>query len=215
MEITEITPAKGTRYTVSVDGEYWYILDEEIIAANQLQPGVQVTSELLDRLKEQAERRKAKERALYLLSYRDHSRGELVEKLCKSVSLEIAEETADKMEGFGYLDDGNYARKLARELLRQKKYGDYRAKFEMKKKRLPDDLIDEAIALAKQDCDPQEMIREVVERKYLRYLGDRKGVQKVTNALVRLGHSYSDIKAVISELREAYEFPDEDETIAE
>ena len=97
MEITEITPAKGTRYTVSVDGEYWYILDEEIIAANQLQPGVQVTSELLDRLKEQAERRKAKERALYLLSYRDHSRGELVEKLCKSVSLEIAEETAEQI----------------------------------------------------------------------------------------------------------------------
>ena len=213
MKITEITPAKGTRYTVFVDGEYWYILDVEIIAANQLQPGMEVTPEFLAQLKEQAERRKARERAFYLLSYRDHSRGELVEKLCKSVRLEIAEETADKMEGFGYLNDEDYAQKLARELIQHKKYGDYRAKFEMKKRYLSDDLIDWAIALAKQDCDPQDMIREVVERKYLRYLGDRKGVQKVTNALVRMGHNYSDIKAVIRELREAYEFSDEDERI--
>ena len=37
----------------------------------------------------------------------------------------------------------------------------------------------------------------MVEKKYARYLVDRKGVQKVKNALVRQGYSYSDINAVL------------------
>lgn len=210
MKITDMVSAKGTRYTIFVDGEYWYILDAEIISANHLQPGVEVTAELLAQLKEQAERRKARERALYLLSYRDHSRGELIEKLCRSVSAEIAEETADKMESFGYLNDENYAQKLAKELLKQKKYGDYRARFEMKKRHLSEDLIEWALSLEQQDFDSRQAIREIIERKYLRYLGDPKGVQKVMNALVRMGHHYSDIRGVIQELRETYDFDDEE-----
>lgn len=204
MQITDISKAKGTRYTIFVDGEYWYILDAEVIADNRLAVGKQVTEAFLDDLKEQAERRKARERALYLLSYRDHSRGELVEKLCRSVREEIAEETADKMQGYGYLNDQAYAEKLARELMINRRYGERRARFEMKKKHLSEEHVIAAIELVLEEQDPLDVLREVVERKYLRHLGDRKGRQKVTNALIRLGHDYSDVRRVLEEYDEYF-----------
>ncbi|NMB30559.1 MAG: regulatory protein RecX, partial [Clostridiales bacterium] len=53
------------------------------------------------------------------------------------------------------------------------------------------------------EIDPDEAldkIREVIERKYYRNLNDEKGVQRIIAALARMGHDYSDIRAVIREL---------------
>ena len=97
MKITGIEKKQGTRYTVYVDGEYWYILDVEIIASVNLTEGMEVSEAFLEELLRRAQVRKARERALYLLSYRDHSRKELVDKLLQSVDEDIALQTADKM----------------------------------------------------------------------------------------------------------------------
>ena len=69
MEITGISRLKGTRYRVEV--EYWNILDAEILSSFGFQPGTQVDEETLLRALGEAERRRARERAFYLLSGRD------------------------------------------------------------------------------------------------------------------------------------------------
>ena len=58
MKITGITRVKGTRYRVEVDGEYWNILDAEVLADFGFQPGLEVGEEALARALEQAERRR-------------------------------------------------------------------------------------------------------------------------------------------------------------
>ncbi len=199
MKITGIEKKQGTRYTVYVDGEYWYILDVEIIASVNLTEGMEVSEAFLEELLRRAQVRKARERALYLLSYRDHSRKELVDKLLQSVDEDIALQTADKMEEFGYLNDERYARKLARDCMQRKKLGDRRTRFELQKKGVSRAVIDQVLMELEDEIDPREQLRELVERKYARYLTDRKGMQKVTNALARLGHSYGDIRAVLQE----------------
>ena len=55
MKITGITRVKGTRYRVEVDGEYWNILDAEVLADFGFQPGLEVEEEALARALEQAE----------------------------------------------------------------------------------------------------------------------------------------------------------------
>lgn len=50
---------------------------------NGLRVGFDDDEELLEDLREQAQKRKARERAFYLLEYRDHTRKELVDKLLK------------------------------------------------------------------------------------------------------------------------------------
>ena len=73
MKITKIELKSGTRYTVDVDGAYFYIFDLEILQNNGLYVGKEVDESFLLELKQQAEERKARERAFYLHSYRDHS----------------------------------------------------------------------------------------------------------------------------------------------
>ncbi|MDF2566592.1 MAG: hypothetical protein K0R90_48, partial [Oscillospiraceae bacterium] len=159
MKITDIEKNKGTRYTIYVDEEYWYILDIEVISSNGLKVGMECDEEFLQELKRQADVRKARERALYLLSYRDHSKKELIDKLCKSVDEDVAEKTADRMEELGFLDDEKYADKLARDLLERKKLGERRAGFEMRKKGLEKELIESVLEQYRDEIDPTEQIR--------------------------------------------------------
>ena len=134
MKITSITKKNGTRWQIEVDDEYWAILDAEIIVNQHLKVGVELTEERMEEILRAADFRRARERALYLLDYRDHSRGEIVEKLSRNVDRVIAEEVADKLCELGLIDDGTYAKKLARHFLLTKRYGARRAEFEMRRK---------------------------------------------------------------------------------
>ena len=44
----------------------------------------------------------------------------------------------------------------------------------------------------------------MVEKKYLRYLDDEKGVVRVKNSLVRYGYGYDLIKEVLRDIEEEY-----------
>lgn len=195
MIITGIEKNKGTRYTVYVDGEYFYIFDVQILYDFGIKVGLECSEEFLSNVMNAAKRRKAKERALYLLQYRDHSYHELVEKLVKSVDdIDIAEETADKMAKLGFLDDQRYCERLAGEYIVSKKYGVYKAKFELSKKGFDKKLIDECVEAAAEDVDFVEIICGIIESKYKNCLSDRKSIKKTTDALFRRGFSYDDIK---------------------
>lgn len=210
MKITAIEKAKGDRYTVFVDGEYWYILDLEIILQNSLKPGTELEEEQLDDLKRQAERRTARERAYYLLGYRDHSRKELADKLLKSACPDVVEEILHLVESQGYLNDEAYAGKLARYCLESKHWGARRAMAELLRRGIDRETAQNAIEGC--DTNPVAQIRAVIDRKYYGSLadGDYKSRQKVIAALMRLGYGYGDIKQAISEYSSREE--DEDES---
>lgn len=198
MKITAVEKKKGTRYTVYVDEEYFYILDQEILFDNDIRPGREVDEAFLADVRRQADVRKARERALYLLSYRDHSRKELYDKLCRSVDEEIAAQITDRMVTLGLVDDVRYAEKLARDALCRKKLGLRRASFELQRKGISRELADETLERLSEEIDTGDQLRTLVEKKYARYLVDEKGVKRVTAALARLGHSYPDIKEAIA-----------------
>jgi len=195
MRITEIVKAKSTRYTIYVDNEYWYIIDLEIVMKNNLEVGMFVDEDFLEDIKYQAQKRKARERAYYLLGYRDHSKKELYDKLLKSASPEVCLEIIELVEGQGLLDDEEYANKLARHYANQKKLGLKRAVFEMYKKGIDKEMATQAYL----DCevDPIEQIILIINKKYSYCLDDFKGKQKLIAAVMRLGYSYDDIKAAL------------------
>ena len=176
MKITSITKKNGTRWQIEVDDEYWAILDAEIIVNQHLKVGAE---------------------ALYLLDYRDHSRGEIVEKLSRNVDRVIAEEVADKLCELGLIDDGTYAKKLARHFLLTKKYGARRAEFEMRRKGIDGRLAAEAVAEVEPD---EDLLEELALIKYGRYLEDDpdgKGRDKAIRGLMRLGHGYYEAEAAV------------------
>lgn len=197
MKITSITKKNGTRWQIEVDDEYWAILDAEIIVNQHLKVGVELTEERMEEILRAADFRRARERALYLLDYRDHSRGEIVEKLSRNVDRVIAEEVADKLCELGLIDDGTYAKKLARHFLLTKKYGARRAEFEMRRKGIDGRLAAEAVAEVEPD---EDLLEELALKKYGRYLEDDpdgKGREKAIRGLMRLGHGYYEAEAAV------------------
>lgn len=143
--------------------------------------------------------RKAKERALYLLDYKDYSYSEIVKKLEKNYGEDIAFEVADKLAELKIIDDWRYAKGLARKYFEVKCYGVYRVKQELRSRGIPKAVIDEAV-------EPYlggsaERICRIIDKKYSNLLDDPKSRQRAVNALARMGYSYDDIKSGIDEYK--------------
>lgn len=202
MLITAIEKCKGSTCALYVDSELAMTLDAEIVFSNKLKAGVELDHDVLFELKYQSDLRRTRERALYLLESRSHTRKELVDKLVKNSDEEIAEQIADRMEELGLLNDADYAERYARQLVNSKGYGMDRVRRQLAQKGIDRELIDEQIAALSETVDVDEKLTTLIQRKYERYLGDKKGEDKTISALIRLGYRYDDIRRALAAFRE-------------
>lgn len=197
MKIQSIEKYKGSTYCVEFYEDKKIYLNQEIISDYNLKPDMEIPHEAIDDITHSSDLRRARERALYLLGFRDHSYKELFDKLDQNYSEDICMEICDRMVSIGLVNDKRYAEKLARDFIEVKHYGSYRARYDMQRKGIDRELID--AALEPYEDDTIDRLTKLVERKYTRYLIDKKGVQKVKSALARQGYSYSDVNAVLEE----------------
>ncbi len=202
MIIKDITPFKGSAVCIELTGgglaEDMKIYVHRDIAV-RVSKGMDISEEQADELIYANDLRRARERALYLMESSDHSYSMLFDKLEKNYPEQICFEVCNWLAETGIINDRRYAEKLCRQLFESKKLGKYRVKQEMRMKGIPAEIIEEAMAEFSEEDDPFERLSELVEKKYERYLTDRKGVAKVTNALARKGYSYGEIKEVLSQ----------------
>ena len=188
---------KGSTFKAEFsDGEVCF-LNAETVADFHLKPGMNVPDEAREEIKAADELRKARERALYLLDYRDYSFVELYKKLEQNYSEETCLKVLERLVELGLVNDERYAKRLAEKYVVTKKLGFYRARQEMLLKGLDKELVEEVLEPYEEDTS--ERLSELVEKKYARRITDRNSLQKVKNALVRQGYSYSDINAVLDE----------------
>ncbi len=198
MKITSLEKYKGKTYQVDLDNYETYFWHYDIICEYHLKEGMEIPQSAVEEIVFSNDFRKAKERALYLLDYRDYSYTELFEKLEKNYGEDICYKVMERMVELGTIDDRRYAERLARHYIEVKKFGYYRAVSEMRNKGIPKDIIEET--LSEYEDTVFDRLFELINKKYYRYLDDEKGVKKVKNALVRYGYSYDDINAVLNEI---------------
>ena len=127
-----------------------------------------------------------------MLSRRSHSAFELKNKLLKTVDLQSAEKAVEKFTELGYLNDEDFAEELSEYLFKTKKYSRNRVKQELIRRGIDREIIYRV--LSEDDTDAAESIISIINKSYLRKLGEEGGKQKVVAALMRKGFSYSDIK---------------------
>ncbi len=202
MIVTDVSPFKGSMMCVELSGgglaqEMKIYIHSEIIRKYNVAKGMELSEEEADRLIYENDLRRARERALYLMESRDHSYRELFDKLEKNYSEDICFEVCNRLAEIGVINDRRYAEKLCRQLFEVKKLGRYRVKQEMRLKGLGSEIIEEAMENFSEEDEPFERLEKLVEQKYERYLTDRKGVEKVKNALARKGYSFGEIKEVL------------------
>lgn len=197
MEVTAVVKKRKYLSDLYIDGELAFTLDSRVLLDEGIKKGVHLDDEELHSLVIKSQQRRAKEKALYLLGFRDHSRKELFDKLRRTEDEAAAEYAVEKMEELHFIDDERYASRLAEQLINVKRLSKRAAAQKLYRKGIDRDLIDEV--LENIELDPKDNIRELVERKYMRYLNDEKGRKKTVSALQRMGYSWGDIKSVLSE----------------
>lgn len=202
MLIRSVEKFKGSTVCIELEGHENVYVNEKIAAEFNLKVGGSIPESALEEVIAADLFRKARERALYLLTDRDHCFVELYRKLEKNYPHDVCLAVCRKMAELGFVNDAAYAEKLARQLFEVKKFGIYRARQEMKRRGLPENVIENALEIYSDEDDTLERLSELVERKYARYLTDDKGVKKVKSALVRLGYGYDDINTVLKEFEE-------------
>lgn len=191
---------KGNTFMVELsDGETIFLNIETVMKFN-LRKGIDIPDEAVLEIKHTDQLRKARERALYLLDYRDYCFVELYKKLEANYDEEVCLEVLNWLCENGLVNDRRYATRLGEKLVVTKGFGYYRAKQEMLMKGLDRELVEEV--LSEYDEDTLSRLEELVDKKYLHKITDEKSLNRVKNALVRQGYTYSDVNAVFS----LYEF---------
>ncbi|MGI6255092.1 MAG: regulatory protein RecX [Acutalibacter sp.] len=207
MELTASEPRRKSLVQLYLDGEPGPKIDKEVFLLSRLKPGDTLSPEELEDLVERSDVRRAREKAMYLLEHRSHSKRELTEKVARSgASREAAQAAADRLEELGLIDDGAYARDLARELVERKRYGLRRVRQELARKGIRRELVEEILAPYGEDGDSfRENMTQVLERKYPQWREDEKTRRRAIAALQRLGYSYDQIRETMGTLQDSWE----------
>lgn len=181
---------------VFVDEAFWAKIDNDILLQNGIKVGLSVDDVFLSKLQFESDFKRAKDKALYLLSFRDYSKKELSNKLKKDYCTSAVEKTVARMEELGLINDEVFAQKYAKELLFNKHFAKRKAEFELSQKGIAKDVI--CGVLESLDCDAVEQIRILIEKKYKTAYSDEKVKKRAVAFLQRHGYSWDDIKQVLN-----------------
>lgn len=203
-----IITAKQGRYNkihISIDGEYLTTVDSDYWFSCGLVSGDNIDQGELAAFKGAAGSRRAFNAGADIISRREHSRKELLEKLYKRFDEESAQLAVDRLCELGMVDDERFARLYADELYRRKKMGVRRIKYELSLKGLSRQTIETAIFELEEESEEDNIKRivDIIQKKYYNIANDEKQRRRAYNALQRLGYSPSDIRRAMLDYYES------------
>lgn len=207
LESLKNTPDRAGRYWVTLDNGERLGLYRQTVEDFALYPGKELTEEEFEALEKAAGEMSAKMRAVRIVSAASVSRKDLRQRLVrKGEDPDQADAAVKWMEDMGLVNDRDTALQVVRSCI-AKGYGLSRARQALYEKRIPKEFWEEALA----DYPDQSEKMERFLRSRLDADFDQRDVKRAIDALLRRGHSYSDIRRVLNDLRfdaEEVEFED-------
>ena len=199
MRIERLEASKHKRGRVLVflaDGACLKITEQELLDFG-LRAGDELDETTLARLKEAAGVSNVKATAADLIGKRAMRRASLEKKLKeKGASEAEARYAAEWLEAIGAINDADYAALLVRHCA-DLGYGPARTREKLYEKGVPRELWDEALD---QLPDNGEQIDRFLQSKLRGRMPDEKEKKRLTDALLRRGYSWGDVKAAWNRL---------------
>jgi regulatory protein len=197
MLITAVEPRKKSLSALFIEGEFAVNIDTETLIKSGFKAGKDIDDAQLHELIIQSDKRRANEKALYLLERRNHSQKELADKISRVTSREAAEAAAQHMADIGLVNDEEFAKSYTREMFTRKGFSAKRVLYELLKKGIDKEFAQTVV----EDFapDPVEKILEIINKKYSKKLSDEKSRRRSIAALQRLGYRWDDIKAALNQ----------------
>ncbi|MBQ8389434.1 MAG: regulatory protein RecX [Oscillibacter sp.] len=162
-----------------------------------LRSGDQLSEETLEKLKKAAGVSDVKSTAADLIGKRAMSRSSLEKKLKeKGASESEARYAAEWLEAIGAIDDAAYAAALVRHC-GDKGYGPAKTKEKLYEKGVPRELWEEAL---EELPGNEEQIERFLTAKLRGKRPDEKEKKRLTDALLRRGYPWGDVKRVMNRI---------------
>lgn len=203
MKIEAIEQSKrAQKLRLRFDDGSTMLVPASLLTELRLGVGLELSPAALESLRDSCALASAKEQAVRIASAAAVSQKELEHRLVrKGESEEHAQEAVQWLSDLRLLDDAAVAEQIVRSGA-AKGYGAARIRQMLYEKRVPRELWDEALAaLPPQD----DAIDTYLRRRFRGTTPDRAECKRATDALLRRGHSWSDIRRAL----ERYA-PDED-----
>ena len=148
MKITRIEPQKNhaERLNVHVDGAFRLALAAEIVVAEHLRVGDELSEARLAELEGRDQAWKAREAALHLLAFRPRTAAELRRRLReKGYAPEIVDPCVERLGEIGVVDDSSFAEMFVRDRVRLRPHGKRRLTQELRAKGVDGEMAQAAI----------------------------------------------------------------------
>ena len=198
-------PDRAGRHTVRFSDGVVLCLYRQTVEDFGIYPGMEMTDEEYSKLQNAASEMSAKMRAVRIVSASSVSKRDLEHRLIQKGENPVqAKQAVEWMSDLNLLDDRKTAEQVVHRCI-SKGYGLARAKQALYEKRIPKELWEEALA------DYPDQTDSIVSFLHAR-LGDsweEKDLRKAIDALMRRGHSYSQIRKALQILSEDSDLPEE------
>lgn len=200
--ITALRQLSPERFELSIDGGESFKTTLNVVADFSLYAGRELTEEELEAVRSASELGRARERALRIIGTRPHSSRELYDKLVeKGESEENAAACVAWLIDAHLLDDEDYAAMVVRHCA-AKGYGEKRVRSELFRRKLPRELWEPALEAMP---EPDETIDRLLRSRLRSSEPDRAELKKATDALLRRGYGWEDIRAAVSRYNSSIE----------
>ena len=206
IERLKTAPDRAGRYAVAFDDGTVLRLYRQTVEDFGLYGGMELSREQYEALLRSARQLSAKMRAVRIISASGVSKGDLESRLVqKGEQPADARQAVQWLEQLHLLDDAKTAEQIVHSCI-AKGYGLARAKQALYEKRIPKEFWDEALEAYP---DQSDAITAFLKSR-ITDPEDERQVRKATDALIRRGHSYTNIRRALQQLSVDEEFLEEE-----
>ena len=202
MRITEIVPVTKAKYRVVTDEQLAFMLYKGELSRYRLKENGELSTETFQEIFKGILVKRAKLRAMHLLTRMDYTEAELEKKLMKGEYTPQAVKIAmDYVRSYHYLDDERYVTRYLSTY--QGRKSRRQMQFELERKGIPREMIrrvQETLEDEEGETDETEMIRQLLEKRCRNPKeADEKEKRRHYGYLMRRGFSSSEIQSVFRE----------------
>lgn len=200
MVVTKVEMLTKIKYKVYLDEEFAFVLYKGELKRFGVTQGVELSEKIYQQIRTEIVLKRAKLRAMHLLTDTARSEKGLREKLRQGHYPEdIIEQSMDYVRSFGYLDDRKYAESFV--LSRKESKSRKEIYAALLQKGVSAEQIQEVLDEVYAEEGEQEAIRKLILKRHVDVLqANEEELHKLYGYLARKGFCYEEIRKAIEEM---------------
>ena len=202
MLVTKVESVTKTKYRVELDQQFAFVLYKGELAKFGIREMEEIPEEQYEKIRTEVILKRAKLRAMHLLTDMARTESGLREKQKQGMYPEdLIDAAIDYVKSFGYLDDNRYAEQFVESRKGSKSKQEIRAL--LLQKGIRKEKIDRALEKCWQEEDSAEAIRALIRKKRVDLSqASEQEIQRLYAFFGRKGFRFEDVRQVIQNYNE-------------